>query len=211
MPFFTPGDDPGSSFPELLRRIGLTPDAPLAAASGVAGTLFDVPHATTCVALTYDGGVVLAGDHQHRDRHPVEVLPQRGLVAGTARSQAVGQPGNGVAASVGETVRVRRQPGEHRSRQPFVEERFDADLLEVVGAPPIDTTSVCAFGIVVDAGRGADQHEPFDCRVPGQCGDQSEPATHRVADVGACSADGDQAGPGARDLGTVVGTETVPR
>ena len=64
MPFFTPGDDPGSSFPELLRRIGLTPDAPLAAASGVAGTLFDVPHATTCVALTYDGGVVLAGDRR---------------------------------------------------------------------------------------------------------------------------------------------------
>ena len=27
MPFFTPGDDPGSSFPDLLRRIGMGSDA----------------------------------------------------------------------------------------------------------------------------------------------------------------------------------------
>lgn len=64
MPFFTPGDDPGSSFPELLRRIGLTADVSLAAAAGAAGAHFDVPHATTCVALTYDGGVVIAGDRR---------------------------------------------------------------------------------------------------------------------------------------------------
>jgi proteasome beta subunit len=57
MPFFEPTDDPGSSFPELLRRVGLGPDA---AASGS----LDVPHATTCVALRYADGVVMAGDRR---------------------------------------------------------------------------------------------------------------------------------------------------
>jgi proteasome beta subunit len=60
MPFFTPGDDPGSSFPELLRRLGT---APPAAARDGAGAL-QVPHATTCVALRYVDGVVMAGDRR---------------------------------------------------------------------------------------------------------------------------------------------------
>jgi proteasome beta subunit len=58
MPFFTPGDDPGSSFPELLRRLG-APAAP----TGDGADLV-VPHATTCVAVRYDGGVVMAGDRR---------------------------------------------------------------------------------------------------------------------------------------------------
>jgi proteasome beta subunit len=58
MPFFVPGDDPGSSFPELLRRIGLSD--PVSAGHGT----IDVPHATTCVALTFVDGVVLAGDRR---------------------------------------------------------------------------------------------------------------------------------------------------
>ena len=60
MPLFTPGDDPGSSFPDLLRRIGATPTA-------VAGTpdgLGAVPHATTCVAMRFADGVVMAGDRR---------------------------------------------------------------------------------------------------------------------------------------------------
>jgi len=60
MPIFTPGDDPGSSFPELLRRIG-------AASSPVTGShdvLDSVPHATTCVAMRYADGVVMAGDRR---------------------------------------------------------------------------------------------------------------------------------------------------
>lgn len=60
MPFFTPGDDPGSNFPDLLRRIGL--DA-RDVATGTVNSL-DVPHATTCVALRYEGGVVMAGDRR---------------------------------------------------------------------------------------------------------------------------------------------------
>jgi len=60
MPIFTPGDDPGSSFPELLRRIGAA--VPLAA--GGPGTLDTVPHATTCVAMRFTDGVVMAGDRR---------------------------------------------------------------------------------------------------------------------------------------------------
>ena len=63
MPFFSPADDPGSNFPDLLRRIGLDPSA-TAAAGQVASNDLVVPHATTCVALRYDGGVVMAGDRR---------------------------------------------------------------------------------------------------------------------------------------------------
>jgi proteasome beta subunit len=62
MPFFSAPDDPGSSFPELLRRLGIPTSA--AALTGAAGGLDQVPHATTCVALRYSGGVVMAGDRR---------------------------------------------------------------------------------------------------------------------------------------------------
>ena len=57
MPLFEPTPDPGSSFPELLRRTGL-------AATPVSGGSFDVPHATTCVAIRFADGVVMAGDRR---------------------------------------------------------------------------------------------------------------------------------------------------
>ncbi|HEX4983310.1 MAG TPA: proteasome subunit beta [Ilumatobacteraceae bacterium] len=58
MPIFDPVHDPGSNFPELLRRLGL--GTPAVAAGGE----LSVPHATTCVALRYADGVVLAGDRR---------------------------------------------------------------------------------------------------------------------------------------------------
>jgi proteasome beta subunit len=61
MPIFTPGADPGSSFPELLKRVGLSDSHVPAAADG---RELDVPHATTCVALRYSDGVVMAGDRR---------------------------------------------------------------------------------------------------------------------------------------------------
>jgi proteasome beta subunit len=61
MPFFEPGDDPGSNFPELLRRVGLVAAANTA---GIGGAAPDVPHATTCVAVLYADGVVMAGDRR---------------------------------------------------------------------------------------------------------------------------------------------------
>src|SRR3954451_4944122 len=60
MPFFDPPLDPGSNFPELLRRIGLGEGQPAHAGNGS----IDVPHATTCVALRFADGVVMAGDRR---------------------------------------------------------------------------------------------------------------------------------------------------
>ena len=58
MPMFQPGTDPGSSFPELLKRVGLAP-----VNSDAVGDLA-MPHATTCVALRFTEGVVMAGDRR---------------------------------------------------------------------------------------------------------------------------------------------------
>jgi proteasome beta subunit len=58
MPYFSPGDDPGASFADLLKRMGF--DAFPSAGAGDLG----VPHATTCVAVRYADGVVMAGDRR---------------------------------------------------------------------------------------------------------------------------------------------------
>ncbi len=58
MPLFIPGDDPGSNFPELLRRLGLG-----VSTQALHGEV-SVPHATTCVALRYADGVIMAGDRR---------------------------------------------------------------------------------------------------------------------------------------------------
>jgi proteasome beta subunit len=56
-PLFSPGDDPGPSFAELLRRTGNAPAVPTSAVEGVT-------HGTTVVALRYADGVVMAGDRR---------------------------------------------------------------------------------------------------------------------------------------------------
>jgi proteasome beta subunit len=63
MPLFGTGDDPGSSFPELLKRVGLTSASPSGMSADIMRELA-VPHATTCVALTCADGVVMAGDRR---------------------------------------------------------------------------------------------------------------------------------------------------
>jgi proteasome beta subunit len=62
MPIFDPVSDPGSSFPELLRRVGLSGESSHRALAP--GGSIDVPHATTCVALRFADGVVMAGDRR---------------------------------------------------------------------------------------------------------------------------------------------------
>jgi proteasome beta subunit len=57
---FSATDDPGPSFAELLRRVGLEPAAP---PSSLEGTLA-VTHATTVVAVRFADGVVMAGDRR---------------------------------------------------------------------------------------------------------------------------------------------------
>jgi len=57
---FSPGDDPGPSFAELLRRVGLEPPAPTA---GLEPTV-TITHGTTVVAIRFRDGVVMAGDRR---------------------------------------------------------------------------------------------------------------------------------------------------
>lgn len=68
MPLFRPGDDPGPDLAGLLRRVGLDPFSSVAHASArpQAAELLgaSVPHATTCVAVRFADGVVMAGDRR---------------------------------------------------------------------------------------------------------------------------------------------------
>jgi proteasome beta subunit len=60
MPLFTPGDDPGPSFTNLLRRTGQQPEVPQMNASD----RLEIAHGTTVVAIRYADGVVMAGDRR---------------------------------------------------------------------------------------------------------------------------------------------------
>jgi proteasome beta subunit len=60
MPFYLPGDDPGPSFTNLLRRVGAVPDLP----DLRGGERIEVTHGTTVVAIRYADGVVMAGDRR---------------------------------------------------------------------------------------------------------------------------------------------------
>ncbi|MTA39688.1 MAG: proteasome subunit beta, partial [Actinobacteria bacterium] len=58
MPFFSPQQDPGANFVELVKRAGLSTFPETWSES------LGVPHATTCVALKFNSGVVVAGDRR---------------------------------------------------------------------------------------------------------------------------------------------------
>lgn len=66
LPFFAPQDDPGPDFAALVRRAGLVPPLPDGALDALAagGHGLPVAHGTTCVAVRYSDGVVMAGDRR---------------------------------------------------------------------------------------------------------------------------------------------------
>ncbi|MDG2027488.1 MAG: proteasome subunit beta [Acidimicrobiales bacterium] len=60
LPLFRPQDDPGPSFAELLRRSGFDDAVTIEGAVPVS----EYRHGTTCVAIRYKDGVLLAGDRR---------------------------------------------------------------------------------------------------------------------------------------------------
>jgi proteasome beta subunit len=96
MPRFAPGDDPGASFPELLRKLQLADATFDRAADAGAVAALGLPHATTCVALTYTGGVVMAGDRRATagnliSHRAMEKVVQADAHSGVAIAGAAGQ------------------------------------------------------------------------------------------------------------------------
>jgi proteasome beta subunit len=65
LPFFPPGQDPGPSFSELLRRTN--GDQPLVQNTGAV----DITHGTTIVALRYAEGVIMAGDRRATEGYSI--------------------------------------------------------------------------------------------------------------------------------------------
>src|ERR1700729_978909 len=62
IPMFRPQDEPGPSFTNVLRRVGLDPFFPAAPAAGSAP--FEVRHGTTIAAIRYAQGVIMIGDRR---------------------------------------------------------------------------------------------------------------------------------------------------
>ncbi len=65
LPMFPPGQDPGPSFSELLRR--MNGDQPLLRNTGTV----EITHGTTIVALRYAEGVVMAGDRRATEGYSI--------------------------------------------------------------------------------------------------------------------------------------------
>lgn len=65
LPIFSPGQDPGPSFSELLRR--RNGDQPLLHNTGAV----EITHGTTIVALRYQEGVIMAGDRRATEGYSI--------------------------------------------------------------------------------------------------------------------------------------------
>jgi proteasome beta subunit len=70
LPVFGAADDPGPSFTELLRRSG-APNTLSAITPPANGSLGEIRHATTIVALRYSEGVVMAGDRRATEGYSI--------------------------------------------------------------------------------------------------------------------------------------------
>jgi len=96
LPVFDASDDPGTDFARLLSRAGVSHPV----ATGL--RLEDVPHATTCVALRYDGGVVMGGDRRATSGHLISHRSMEKVV------QADSHSGVAIAGAAGPAVEMIR-------------------------------------------------------------------------------------------------------
>ena len=100
---FSPGTDPGSSFPELLKRVGLAPSVDFT------GDV-SVPHATTCVALRFTEGVVMAGDRRATSGN---LISHRGMEKVVQADQHSGVAIAGAAGPAMEMIKLFQLQLEH--------------------------------------------------------------------------------------------------
>ena len=70
LPIFPPNDSPGSSFSELLRRVGQDPAQRMREA-GVAVDPNQVPHGTTILVIRYADGILMAADRRSTMGHAI--------------------------------------------------------------------------------------------------------------------------------------------
>jgi len=120
MPFFTPGDHPGASFAELLKRVGIDPFQKHLTESS---TQVHFPHATTCVALRFADGVVMAGDRRATSGN---VISHRSMEKVVAADKFSGVAIAGTAGPAMEMIKLFQLQLEHY-------EKVEGQLLSLEG------------------------------------------------------------------------------
>ncbi len=152
-----------------------------------------------------------AGDDEHRHGEAVESVPQGVLGAGTGLAERLREALDGVLRPLGPELDVVAEAGEEGLGQPGVDEGGDALALD----PPRHGLVLGGAGDaglpVVDAARGADEHEAPDELRQRERQVEDEAPAHRVAEVGGFPAlVGDEAGTGA-EVGVERRAEAVAR
>lgn len=82
VPMFGPDRDPGSSFVDLLRRVGVDPFA----VAHATDRALAAPHGTTVLAVRYADGVVMAGDRRATMGHQISNREMEKVVAADRHS-----------------------------------------------------------------------------------------------------------------------------
>ena len=143
------------------------------------------PHASGHLERDVDVPLVEdAGGGHERRIELAKALPQRLLRARSHGAQRVRERGDRVAGAARvETGGVRRQGREQGLAQPPVEEDVDAVALDLLRELLVGLAPGRALGVVGDAGRGAQQHQPADEIGPVEREPQAQPSPHRVPGV----------------------------
>ncbi len=124
LPLFRPHDDPGPSFAELLRRSGFANQiSPEGISSDSKVPVSDFRHGTTCVALRYSEGVLLAGDRRATSGN---LISHRSIEKVFAADRHSGVAIAGAAGPAAEMVRLFQLQLEHY-------EKVEGDTLSLEG------------------------------------------------------------------------------
>ncbi|MDZ7734084.1 MAG: thiamine pyrophosphate-binding protein [Acidimicrobiia bacterium] len=103
------------------------------------------------------------------------------------------------------------RPANRGWARPLVEEGVESDLVETVGAGLVRLGACGACRRVVDARRGADEHEALDQIRSAQRQVETHPPAHRVAEVGGVPADLAEETGRLPEVGAVVAGAAVAR